>query len=106
MAVAGDQALWELSKTITHGILITFNSMNWTDYIEVNKKVGFGKPVIKGTRISVEFIVGLFASGWSENQILENYPSLNKTHLQAVFNYLNSLLKDEMVFDLKGKSAS
>lgn len=36
--------------------------MNWTDYIETNENVGFGKPVIKGTRLSVEFIVGLLAN--------------------------------------------
>lgn len=79
--------------------------MNWKDYIETNEKVGFGKPTIKGTRLSVEFIVDLLANGWSEEQIFENYPNINKDHLLAIFSYLNDLLKDEMLFDIKRKTA-
>jgi len=37
-----------------------------------------GKPTIKGTRLSVEQILSLFAQGWRENQILENYPRLRQ----------------------------
>lgn len=79
--------------------------MDWTEYIETNEKVGFGKPVIKGTRLSVEFIVGLLASGWTEDQILENYPNVRKDHFKAIFSYLNELLKDGLLFDIKTKSA-
>ena len=79
--------------------------MNWTDYIETNEAVGFGKPVVKGTRLSVEFIVGLFANGWTEEQILENYQNLTKDHLKAIFSYLNDMLKDEFMFRVKRRSA-
>ena len=79
--------------------------MNWADYIETNEKVGFGKPVVKGSRLSVEFVVSLLANGWSEEQVLENYPSLTKEHLKAIFSYLSDLLKDEFLFDVKRKSA-
>ncbi|AHM62822.1 hypothetical protein D770_22885 [Flammeovirgaceae bacterium 311] len=79
--------------------------MNWSEYIETNENRGFGKPVIKGTRLSVEFIVGLLANGWTEAQIFENYPNLKKEHLQAVFSYLNDLLKDEFLFEIKRRSA-
>lgn len=48
--------------------------MDWQNYIVSDKDVLLGKPTIKGTRISVEHIVGLFAQGWTENDILENYP--------------------------------
>ena len=41
--------------------------------------------MVKGTRLSVEFILGLFAEGWTEQQILENYPTLTKERLRAVF---------------------
>ena len=58
--------------------------MNWKVYIETNDNILAGKPIVKGTRISVEHIVGLLASGWSEQQILENYPRLSKESLQAV----------------------
>ena len=46
--------------------------------IEINPKICRGKPVIKGTRISVEFILELLANGWSYDEILENYPQLKK----------------------------
>ena len=40
--------------------------MNWEDRIEINPGVLVGKPVIRGTRLAVEFIVGLLANNWSE----------------------------------------
>ena len=62
--------------------------MNWQNYIVSDKEVLLGKPTIKGTRISVEHIVGLLAQGWNENEILENFPRLTKESLQAVFAYI------------------
>ena len=59
--------------------------MNWRDYIVSNKEILLGKPTIKGTRLSVEHIIGLLAQGWSEAQVLENFPRLTKESLQAVF---------------------
>jgi len=58
--------------------------MNWNAYIETNDQILVGKPIVKGTRLSVEHIIGLLASGWTEQQILENYPRLSKESLQAV----------------------
>jgi uncharacterized protein (DUF433 family) len=51
--------------------------MDWKTYIHSDPKILLGKPVIKGTRLSVEFILGLFSEGWTEQQVLENYPTLN-----------------------------
>jgi len=72
--------------------------MNWKDYIVSDKEVLLGKPTIKGTRLAVEHIVGLFAQGWTEAQILENYPRLNKEALQAVFSYIQECLQDGLLF--------
>jgi uncharacterized protein (DUF433 family) len=58
--------------------------IQWGDFIHSDPGVLLGKPVIKGTRLSVEFILGLFAEGWTEDQILENYPNLTKDGLLAV----------------------
>ena len=63
--------------------------MNWKTYIHSDPNILVGKPVIKGTRLSVEFILGLFAVGWTEQQILENYPTLNQHSLRAVFALTN-----------------
>jgi uncharacterized protein (DUF433 family) len=60
--------------------------MKWQDHIVSDKDVLLGKPTIKGTRVSVEHIVGLLAQGWTENEIIENFPRVTKESLQAVFS--------------------
>ena len=79
--------------------------MNWKDYIVSDKEVLLGKPSIKGTRISVEHIVGLLAQGWSEIQILESYPRLTKDSLQAVFSYIQECIHDGLLFSPIKESA-
>jgi uncharacterized protein (DUF433 family) len=79
--------------------------MNWRDYIVSDKEILLGKPVIKGTRISVEHIVGLLAQGWDEAKILENYPRLTKESLQAVFTYIQECINDGLLFSPVKKSA-
>jgi uncharacterized protein (DUF433 family) len=79
--------------------------MNWHDYITSDKEVLLGKPTIKGTRISVEHIVGLMAQGWTENEILENFPRLTKQSLQAVFAYIQDCINDGLLFTPTRKTA-
>jgi uncharacterized protein (DUF433 family) len=61
--------------------------MDWREYIHSNPKILFGKPIVKGTRLSVEFLLGLFAVGWTEEQVLENYPGLTVQQLEAVLDF-------------------
>jgi uncharacterized protein (DUF433 family) len=70
--------------------------MVWQNYIISDKQVLLGKPIIKGTRISVELIVELFQSGWTEKQMLESYPSLTPESLRAVFGYLKDCLQQAL----------
>jgi len=79
--------------------------MNWEDYIVSDKDILMGKPSIKGTRISVEHIIGLLAQGWSDVQILENYPRLTKESLKAVFCYIQVCINDGLLFSPIKKSA-
>jgi uncharacterized protein (DUF433 family) len=79
--------------------------MDWQNYIVSDKDVLLGKPTIKGTRISVEHIVGLLAQGWTENDILENYPRLTKQSLQAVFAYIQDCIHDGLLFTPTRKTA-
>ena len=79
--------------------------MNWKEHIVSDKKVLLGKPVIKGTRISVEFILERLADGWSENKILENYPHLTQVDLQAVFSYLNDCVKDGLMVEVRNRAS-
>jgi len=79
--------------------------MNWNDYIISDKKVLLGKPIIKGTRITVEHILSLFAQGWTEQQILDNYPRLKIESLNAIFAYLHDCFKDGLLYNNSLKSA-
>ena len=57
--------------------------MNWQDRIVIDPAILVGKPVIRGTRLAVEFIVDLLAQGWSEAEILRNYPGLMHEDIAA-----------------------
>ena len=72
----------------------------WQDYIISDKRVLLGKPIIKGTRISVELILELFASGWTETDILESYLNLTAKSIKAVFSYLRDCIQQELYFPL------
>ncbi len=61
--------------------------MDWRRQIHADPNILWGKPVVKGTRLSVEFILGLFAAGWNERQVLDNYPTLTPEALRAVFAF-------------------
>lgn len=72
--------------------------MRWEDYIHADPQVLVGKPVVKGTRLSVEFLLGLLGAGWSEQQVLDEYPQLGPEHLQAVFQFAARLAEEETYF--------
>ena len=73
---------------------------NWQDRIVVDPKILVGKPVIKGTRISVEFILDLLANNWAIEQILGDYPQLKREDIIAVLKYAAEMLKEEKVYPL------
>lgn len=77
------------------------SGIDWTKFIDSNPEVLVGKPIIKGTRLSVDFILELFSEGWSSEQVLTNYPSLTKESIQAVFSYASDALKTENFFYFK-----
>ena len=57
-----------------------------------------GKPVVRGTRLSVEFVIGLMADGWNEADILANYPGLAHEDIIACLSYARDTLSSEKVF--------
>jgi uncharacterized protein (DUF433 family) len=61
--------------------------MDWRDYIHSDPEILLGKPVLKGTRLAVDFVLDLFTNGWTEEQVLENYPSLSSEALRAVCGF-------------------
>jgi uncharacterized protein (DUF433 family) len=62
-------------------------SFQYTDFIEINPEIRFGKPSIKGTRITVGDILGWLAAGMTHEQILEDYPLLKEEHIKAALAF-------------------
>jgi len=75
-------------------------AVNWRERIEEKAEVLGGKPVIKGSRLSVEFLLGLMAAGWEQSEILENYPGLSQDDLLACLQYAKELLETEQLISL------
>lgn len=68
-------------------------------YIVFNPKILGGKPTIRGTRITVDFILELFASGMREEEIIREYPQLTKAALRVALEYAaRSIKHEEVVF--------
>ncbi len=77
--------------------------IDWRKFIHSDPEILLGKPVVKGTRLSVEFILGLFSEGWTEQQIVENYPSLTKEILRAVFAFATECMREESLYKIPAK---
>jgi uncharacterized protein (DUF433 family) len=74
--------------------------MSWQERIVMDPAILVGKPVIKDTRLAVEFIVDLLAETWTHEQILRNYPQLTEEDIQAALHYAAETLKQERVYPL------
>ena len=74
--------------------------MSWRDRIVIDPGILTGKPVIKGTRLAVEFIVDLLSQGWTQADILKNYPGLTEDDIRACLAYASDLIRAERVFPL------
>lgn len=68
------------------------------DRITIDPAILTGKPIVRGTRLSVEFLIGLLAQGWSEAEILRNYPGLTHEDLLACLAYAEEMLRTEKVY--------
>ena len=70
------------------------------DLITLDPSVLSGKPVVRDTRLSVDFVVGLLGSGWTEAEIIRQYPSLTHEAITACLQYASEVLRDERVYPL------
>jgi len=66
--------------------------------IELTPDLLAGKPVIRGTRLAVEFLIGLMADGWREADILQNYTGITHDDVPACLAYARDMLRSEKVF--------
>ncbi len=74
--------------------------MDWREYIPSNLKILLGKPVVKGTRLPVEFLLGLLAAGWTEQQVLESYPTLTPEAVRVVFAFAAECIGQEALYTI------
>lgn len=74
--------------------------MDWRDRIITDPKVLVGKPIIKGTRIAVEFLIELLAEDWTREEILHNYPQLAAEDIQAALFHAVELARLERVYPI------
>ncbi|MDQ3843190.1 MAG: DUF433 domain-containing protein [Bacteroidota bacterium] len=71
--------------------------MAWQQYIERNPQVLSGKPIIKGTRISVELVMRKLAGGNTFEQLLNAYPHLQREQLEAACEYAADVIANEEI---------
>ncbi len=74
--------------------------VDWQERIVIDPEILVGKPVIRGTRLSVEFIIDLLAQGWPESEILRNYPGLSVEDIHACLAYAGYILRAEKVYPI------
>jgi uncharacterized protein (DUF433 family) len=75
-------------------------SVKWQDYIEERKEVMMGKPVFKGTRLTVEHVLHELGAGMSHEELLENYPTLKLEHIRAAMLYAAAVVAmDESIYE-------
>lgn len=72
--------------------------MNWQDRITIDPQILVGKPIVRGTRIAVEFVVDLLGQGWTSEQILREFDHLTAEDIQACLAYASDVLKSERVY--------
>lgn len=75
--------------------------MDWRDRIVADPNVLVGKPVIKGTRISVELVMDLLVGGYTGEQIRQQYDHLTLDDIHACLAYAREVLRSERVFAVK-----
>jgi uncharacterized protein (DUF433 family) len=85
---------------VAAAVLYYNRSMDWRAQIEINPKVLAGKPILKGTRIAVEFVLDMVAAGMPENEILQNYPQIQIEGIRACVAYAAEILRAEKVYPL------
>jgi uncharacterized protein (DUF433 family) len=74
--------------------------MPWPERIIVDPEILAGKPVIRGTRLAVEFILELLAAGQSESEILTNYPWLAREDILACLSYASYLAHEYKAYPI------
>ena len=74
--------------------------IDWRDYIVSDERILVGKPTLKGTRLSVEFVLDLLAAGWDRVSLRDSYPQLTEDGIRAVLAYAAYTFREERFYAL------
>ncbi len=74
--------------------------MNWQEYISTDPKVMLGKPVIKGTRLTVELILERLGQGQTWEELLISYPHISREAIMACLQYAARVLSNEIIYEI------
>ncbi len=74
--------------------------MNWQDHISIDPKVMLGKPVIKGTRITVELIVERLGQGQTWEELIISYPHISREAIMACLQYAAYVISNEIIYEI------
>ena len=74
--------------------------MTIPERIVIDPAVLAGKPVVRGTRLAVEHVIDLLGQGWTETEVLANFPGLTHEDVLACLGYASAVLKAERVYPL------
>lgn len=69
--------------------------MDWREHIYSDPDIGFGKPIFRGTRIKVSFVLELMGAGWTVERMAEEYPGIEPHHLSAAAAFAAEMMNDE-----------
>ncbi len=80
--------------------------MDWRDRIVSNPDILVGKPTVKGTRISVELILGWLAQGWTHDMLLEAYPHITRDDILAALMFAAEMMREEQYLAIHKAAAA
>ena len=79
---------------------------DWEERIKLNPKILVGKPVVKGTRLSVEFVLDRLGDGWKTEELVDKYPNLTTEDVLACLRYASKCLALELAYPIKAAVAT
>lgn len=79
---------------------------DWRERIVSDPDILRGKPVVRGTRLSVELILGWLAQGWTHEMLQESYPQLTREDILAALAYTTALLREESCLTIDQRAAA
>jgi uncharacterized protein (DUF433 family) len=91
--------------SLNHGVR-KMPPTNWREYIVTDPSILGGKPILKGTRLSVEFVLELLAAGWDRESLRSDYPNLTEDGIRAVLAYAAETFREERFYLLPPEKAS